>query len=267
MFHTDHSSYIPRQEKQGLNVRKLHTVVVEDDAVQALVIKSFTDRIPELGPVEFHADPLTALETIRAGKVDLLLLDIGLPGMTGFELLERLPKRPHVVIITGDSRHALAGFEEGVVDLLVKPFTLERLLRSVRRAASRARKGATEVGPINAPAARTSVLALRSGRRTLRIPASSVLMAEALGNHVKLHLQDRLLVVNSTMRGIEELLPKDRFIRVHRSYIVALDTIVDVMNDTLFTKQGDVPVGTLYRKDLLERVQTFRGQTSGPTVR
>ena len=114
---------------------------------------------------------------------------------------------------------------------------------------------------------RTQVLVLRSGRRTLRIPASSVFMAEALGNHVKLHLQDRLIVVNSTMKGIEDLLPRDRFVRVHRSYIVAMGTIVEVMNDTVFTKQGEVPVGALYRKDLVERMQAFRGQASGASRR
>ena len=240
-----------------MNVRQLDTVVIEDDPVQVQLLRNFTARIPELGPVVFFSDPMLAMEAIMTSgkKVDLLILDVGLPGISGFELMERLPSEPRIIIITADPVHALEGFERGVVDLLVKPFTLERLLRSVRRAASRSRAAAqTPMAPPGTEE-RSAVLSLRSGRRKLRIPASTIHMAEALGNYVKLHLNDRIMVVNHTFTGIQELLPQDRFVRVHRSYIVALGSIRDFHQDTLFTDNGEVPVGALYRKALMDRLE------------
>ena len=250
---------------KGTNVRKLHTVILEDDVVLLQLLRSYVARIPELGPVEFFTDPVQALETLRSKAVDLLLLDIGLPGISGFQLLERLPSKPHVIIITADADHALEGFEQGAVDLLLKPFTLERLLRSVHRATGRSKNaGNAALATTTGPGDRPVVLSLRSGRSTLRIPARSILMAEALGNYVKLHLNDRVIIVNSTLKTIEKQLPPDLFVRVHRSYIVSLSSIRDIHQDTLFTGHGEVPVGATYRKAVMER-QDISGPAGPPT--
>ncbi len=237
-----------------MNIRKLNTVIVEDDPVHAQLLRHLIRHIPELGPVGFCSTAEEALGTLSTGEVDLLLLDVGLPGASGFELLDQLSSPPQVIITTADGNHAIEGFERGVIDLLVKPFTLERLLRSIHRA--KARYKASELQQSGTPPVQgtPAMLNLRSGRRTVRIPASTVLMAEALGNHVKLHLKDRILVVNCTMKKMEIELPKDRFVRVHRSYIIVIDSALEVVSNVVFTALGEVPLGAMYRKDLRERM-------------
>jgi DNA-binding LytR/AlgR family response regulator len=238
----------------SLALPKLNTVVVEDDPVQTELLRHLVRHIPELGNVKFCSSSEEAIGVLSAGSADLLLLDIGLPGLSGFQLLDELPTPPQVIITTGDDQHALEGFERGVVDLLVKPFTLERLLRSVRRAAARASTSGVQADTVTEVSSSSTTLSVRSGRRTLRIPAAAVLMAEALGNHVKLHLKDRIIVVNCTMKRMESELPTDRFIRVHRSYFIAIEIVLEVISNTVFTKLGEVPLGALYRKNLRDRL-------------
>jgi DNA-binding LytR/AlgR family response regulator len=249
-----HRTSIPHPLEAHMNIRKLNTVVVEDDPVHAQLLRHLIQHTPELGPVEFCSTAEEALGTLSTREVDLLLLDVGLPGASGFELLDQLSSPPQVIITTADGNHAIEGFERGVVDLLVKPFTLERLLRSIHRAKARSMAGSVQL-PVAPPVQGTAALLnLRSGRRTVRISASTVLMAEALGNHVKLHLKDRIMVVNCTMKKMESELPKDRFVRVHRSYIIAIDSALAVVSNVVFTALGEVPLGAMYRKDLRERM-------------
>lgn len=234
--------------------QRLNTLVVEDDPVQTQLLRHLVRQIPELRDVKFCSTSEEAIGVLASGDMDLLLLDIGLPGLSGFELLDQLTSPPQVIIITGNDQHAFEGFERGVVDLLVKPLTLERLLRSVRRAVARTVPGRVQADNVRDENSSSITLSVRSGRRTLRITAASVLMVEAYGNYVKLHLKDHIIVVNSSMKRMESVLPKDRFIRVHRSYFIAINNILEVMPNIVFTQLGEVPLGAIYRKDLMVKM-------------
>jgi DNA-binding LytR/AlgR family response regulator len=242
-------------------VMKLRVVVVEDDPVQLRLIRSHLAKVHEVGEVHCFTHPQDALAHLRAAGADLLLLDIGLPDCTGFDLLSQLSPCPPVVVVTGDPDHALEGYERGVVDLLVKPFTLERLLRSVRRAMAVLSAVPASAAPPSH--ALQDLLSMRSGRRTLRIPISTILHAESLGNHVKLRTHGSLLVVNSTMKAMEDQLPPEGFLRVHRCHIVARRIILDMGGDILFTTLGEVPVGLTYRKQVRQAVAEQGGGSGG----
>jgi two-component system, LytTR family, response regulator LytT len=230
---------------------RLNVVVVEDDHVQIQVIKSYIARVPEIGQVHYFDEPHAALAHLQEHATHLLLLDIGLPDLNGFDLLGRLKSPPLVVIITADPVHALEGYEQGAVDMLTKPFTLERFIKGIRR--TTARLGTPLLDEPEGPDKdRTGTLVFRSGQRMLRIPAGSIIKAEALGNHVKLHLDGRTIIVNATMRAMEEMLIPHGFIRVHRAHIVARRAIVILDGDMLYTRLGEVPIGATYKKHVVQ---------------
>jgi two-component system, LytTR family, response regulator len=224
-------------------------LLVEDDPVQQAVVRNFVERIPELELKAVVACPFEAHELLTTSTIDILLLDIGLPRTSGFELLKQLVSKPQVIILTGDARHALEGFEHGVTDLLVKPYSFERFLRAIYKAMTLHGQQMTAVDTTETHGLKGH-LNVRSGRRLLRIPLASIRVAEAVGNYTKLHLEDGIVIANCTMKRMEELIPGTAFTRTHRSYIVANDFVQGYDRDSVYTYTGEIPIGALYRKQV-----------------
>jgi two-component system LytT family response regulator len=230
---------------------KLRTLIVEDDPVQRVVTRGHVARLPALQLVGMVADATEAVRFMNEGDIDLLILDIGLPGDSGYQLLQRLTAVPATIVTTADPRNALEGFERGVVDLLVKPFTFERFVQAVQRVS----RDAIEKRAL-AAARRTTkqdpTICLSCGRRLVTLPVKDLLLLESLGNHVKVHtLNDRLLAT-VTMKNLEHELEGHGFIRIHRGYIVAESCIQAVEGAQVITTLGRYPLGNLYRRAVLE---------------
>jgi two-component system LytT family response regulator len=238
-----------------LEMGKLRTLIVEDDPVQRIVTRGHVERLPALQLVGVVPDVKEAERSMAEGDIDLLILDIGLPGESGYQFLQRLPSAPATIVTTADPGNALEGFEHGVVDLLVKPFSFERFVQAAQRV------GNSLIGkqPLDStpPAiVKPPVICLACGRRLVTLPINDILVLEALGNHVKVDARNERLLATATMKSMERELKGHGFVRIHRRFIVSGGSIEAVVGAEVITQIGAFPVGNLYRRSVLELLAT-----------
>lgn len=262
--------------------RTLRCLIADDDPSSQALITSYVDRHADLETAAVCGDGIEAANALRQNDVDLLLLDVEMPDMSGLELVESLTDPPAVVIVSGHEEYAIDAFDVAVTDYLVKPVRYARFLKAIDRVMSRqvepvpaVETSAAEVGGDGAapdpsvaadvPAARPSDSDLvgsdhvfvKDGRRFIRVALHDIQWIEAQGDYMLIHTDDDRFMVNTTMKELEEKLPANQFLRVHRSHIVRIDKVKDIEDTTLVIDGKMLPIGPSYRDDLIDRIRTL----------
>jgi len=212
-----------------------------DDEPQALeVIRLHAAKVPFLDLRASFTDAFAALDYLRANRVDLLFLDIKMPDISGIELLAVVPRPPLVVFTTAYSDYAVQGFELDAVDYLLKPFSLARFLKACHKALDA--KGRDAGGE--------AVLFVKTGYEEEKIRLDDLRYVEAEGNYAAYVLENRKLLSRQTLAEVQALLPPDRFVRIHRSFIVAVDRIDKLARQEVTVGKTVIPVGASYEEAL-----------------
>ncbi len=227
----------------------MRCMVVDDDEVCRLLLMHYVDQHEGLSLVASCASAIEAANVLRRERVDLLFLDIEMPGMSGLELLRTLSERPQVVLVTGKEGYALEAFDLEVTDYLLKPAQHAAFLRAVARAERRA-QAPGRVGS-------DRHLFVRQDGRLVKLDLTEVRRIEAKGDYVYIHTSAGSRLVHSTMKALEAKLPPDDFVRVHRSHIVRVDQIVDLDDTTVVVGRDVVPLSEAGRAELLRRLRTL----------
>lgn len=217
-------------------------MIVEDEPLAQQVLKQYIDQHPSLQLTAVCDDALEAHKQLAQYKIDILFLDINLPGISGIKLLRSLPQPPCVIFTTAYPDYAVEGFELDAVDYLVKPFSLERFLKAVNKAISLPGKPFSKEAPGH--------IFLKSDKKVFRVEINDILDAEALGDYVRIRITHTQHLVNSTLRDLLEELPKDRFIRVHKSFAIALNKIEFIEGNYIRISGKDIPIGATYKEEL-----------------
>lgn len=225
-------------------------LIIEDDEVAQQFLRNYLKRLPHLELVNVFTNPLNALPALYNNEIDLLFLDMHLPGMDGLDFLSSLKNPPKVVLTTADPAYALNAYEAGVTDYLVKPYTFERLLKAVNRAISGVEPATTGSTPRH--------IFLKTGRESVRVLVSEILYAEALGALSKVYTSTTLLVVSELLADLHEQLPPGEFIRVHKSYIVSRQSITKISSKFISIQQYQIPIGATYRDQVENLIQENR---------
>jgi DNA-binding LytR/AlgR family response regulator len=222
----------------------------------------YVRKIPYLNLVEACSNPLDAIEILRKKSVDLLFLDIQMPEITGLSLLKALNKKPLVILTTAYSEYALEGYDHDVVDYLLKPITFERFLRAVEKASHRA--GGVPASSVTKESAEPAVqptqpfVFVKDGTKLVKIRWADILFVEGLKDYVTIHTRQQKVVSLQRLKALEEQLPADQFIRVHHSFIVALNAIDAIHKGEIQIGQALIPISDTYKKafkDLIDRNQ------------
>jgi len=192
------------------------------------------------------ATAIEAVQLLRGTRLDLLFLDVEMPGMTGLEMLAAIERAPAVVLVTGNREYAADAFEAGVTDYLVKPVSHARFLKAVQRV--RARRG-------DGHRARDRWIFVRKDRALVRLDLADIRRIEADRDFVVIHTGTTRQRVAGSMEEMESRLPSDLFVRVHRSHIVRVDLIADFEDNSVVIGKDVVPVGRSYRGPLLARIR------------
>lgn len=203
-------------------------VIVEDEEPARTLLVRYLSEIPNIDVVGQFANGFEGLCGIQELLPDILFLDVQLPRLSGFEMLELLPDPPVVVFITAYDQYAVQAFESSAADYLLKPYSQQRLLQAVDRALARIREpgGLRDVEPASiAPKEILDRVVVRTGSKIRIIPVGEILYLEAQDDYVMLHLRDEKHLKERTMRYFEEHLPPDQFVRTHRSWIVQVGAI------------------------------------------
>ncbi len=229
----------------------LKAIAIDDEPIALEVIRSLTDKVTFVEVDGYFTNAFDAMEFIKLNSVDLIFLDIKMPDITGFDFLRAMPSPPMIIFTTAYSEYAVEGFEMDAVDYLLKPFSLTRFLKACNKAYER------QAFRKQLPAAKQtrSHVYVKSGYENIRIEFDDILYAEALGNYVQFVLEHKKVVTRLTMSEAEALLAGNAFLRVHRSYIVSKKNILKFDKKSIWIKQTELPIGSLYLPGLEKAIK------------
>jgi DNA-binding LytR/AlgR family response regulator len=228
----------------------MNCIIVDDDGMSRNAVKHLVAQIPYLNLVGQASSSQEAINLLDNHKVDLLLLDIEMPEMSGLTLIKGLNKPPLIILITSKKEYALEAFEYNVVDYLLKPIALDRFFKAVAKA-----KDILTNSPISIDASLSNSFFIKSNGTFIKIDIRNILWIEALGDYITLHTADnKKYTIHSTMKMIETKLPSDKFIRVHRSYIISVDNISSIDDNVVVIGKQLIPVGAVYKENLTKHL-------------
>ncbi|MBP2615052.1 DNA-binding LytR/AlgR family response regulator [Chryseobacterium jejuense] len=210
-------------------------------------------QVPNLTIVNEYSNAIEAYNHLQNNQVDLIFLDIEMPEMTGIELTKNLSGKDIIIIFTSSNKdYALEAFELNIADYILKPVMPARFLQAVSKAQSilESRKEDVEV-------TKDEFLFVRDSNITRRLKLDDIFYAEAMGDYVKFYTREKMFAIHGKMKTAEERLPKDHFIRVHRSYIVSVGKIDTLQDGGIMINGKFIPVADAYRKALNTRMNVF----------
>ena len=226
----------------------MNYLIVDDEPQARKLLQVYMQTIPHFQLVKLCENAMEAYETLHLHPVDLIFLDIKMPLVSGIDFLRSLKNPPMVILTTAYPKYALEGFELDVIDYLLKPIALPRLLQALEKAQHRKQlAGTTSPLSQNMP-----YLFIKVDHKLVKVNLAGIRLIEGMQNFVKIHLSDRILVAAYTMKALEDLLPANEFIRVHRSFILPVSAIVAINGNVVETSYQDVPIGISYRKTVLK---------------
>lgn len=221
----------------------MKALALDDEPMALEVVRSLAAKVPFVELQACFTDAFQALEYLQREPVELLLVDINMPDISGLEFVRSLPQKPLVIFTTAYAEHAITGFELDAVDYLLKPFSLARFVKACTKARE---LQALRHQRVAAPAAAKDYIFLKSGYEQIKVRYDEILYLEAAGNYVTFVLTGQRLLTRLPMQEALELLPPDGFTRVHRSFVVANSKVDKVERHQVRIAGVYVPVGASY---------------------
>jgi DNA-binding LytR/AlgR family response regulator len=235
---------------------EIKAIIIDDEPLARNVIKEYARKIPTLTISGECEDAISAHSIIQDKQIDLLFLDINMPKLSGIDFLKTLKNPPLVILTTAYSEYALDGFELNVIDYLKKPFSFERFCKAYFRAEELLllKQSVYKTDTIEK---QNDFIFVKSDKKTIKVKIDDILYVEGLGDYIKLYLTDKKLVINLSMKKIENLLPASQFYRIHKSFIISLDKIELIEGNMVKINNTKLPIGNLYRQEFMLLIKNF----------
>lgn len=235
---------------------KIRTLIVDDEPHAIAVLEKYLAQFNQMELVGKCSDAIQAFQLLQQKPVDLMFLDIQMPGIKGTDLLRSLKNPPRVIFTTAYSEYALDGFELNAVDYLLKPISFERFLRAVDKiyqlAESKPRPVITHEAPVSD---HETFIYLKVERKTVKVNVNDILWIESLRDYVKVVIKDQVYITRQKISILEEMLPENRFVRIHRSFIVALGKIDSFYSYSIEVAGHELPIGRNYKQDVQKKLK------------
>ncbi|MEE1943762.1 LytTR family DNA-binding domain-containing protein [Pedobacter sp. KR3-3] len=224
----------------------INYIIVDDEPQARKLIQSYMSALPNYHLAKACANAMEAYEILCTQEIDFMFLDIKMPMVSGIDFLKSLKKPPLVIFTTAFNKYALESYELSVVDYLLKPIAMPRLLNALEKINERLnQKATTAQNPI------TDHLFFKVENKLVRVDLDAILLIESLQNFVKIHLKDKILLTSNSMKSLESKLPTQQFLRVHRSYIVPIKSIIAINGNTIETTYQPIQIGVSYRNEVM----------------
>ena len=228
----------------------MNALIVDDNIIARTTMKQLVSQVHDVVLAAECADAIEAYNLLQKQQIDLILLDIEMPGMTGLELTNNLGiKRPLIIFTTSKKQYAAEAFKLNVADYLVKPIGLARFLQAIDKARELLESAAGSF-ELNLE----EFVFIRDSNIVRRLKIDDILYAEAMGDYVKLYTPQKFYAIHSTFKSVEDRLSTSKFIKVHRSYMVALNKIDTIQDGALIINGKPIPVADAYRAALNKRL-------------
>lgn len=226
----------------------LNCMIVDDEPIARDILTKYIGQIPYLNLVASCEDAFEAMQVLNRGDIDLMVLDINMPRLTGLEMLRSLKRYPAVIITSAYPEYALEGFELAVTDYLLKPFSFPRFVQATEKVV----KGRQEQ-PLAAPEPSTEdFLMVKSDKKLTKVLLGEVSYIEAYGNYIFIYRNGDRVMSKQTLTQFESQLPAGKFIRIHKSFIVSLKAIKYVEGNQVSIGAKMLPIGKVFKENLLK---------------
>jgi DNA-binding LytR/AlgR family response regulator len=225
-------------------------IIVEDEVLAQQVIQSHLAKTPQLELVAICQNALEARDVLETKEVDLIFLDLQLPGMTGLHFLRSFPDPPLVIITTAYAEHALESYEFNVFDYLLKPISYERFFKAINKLLN----GRLISQPTPAKEDWGDHVFIKSGSKFFKVNFSEIIYVQGMRDYLQIHTKEHRLVIHQTMNEFEKSLPSRQFIRVHKSYLVAVHHIKIIYGNSIEVDQVTIPIGNNYKNNVLKMI-------------
>jgi DNA-binding LytR/AlgR family response regulator len=236
---------------------KTKCLIIDDEPLARDLMRSHISKLENFEIVAECGDAMKAMQELRDKKVDLMFMDIQMPQITGIEFLKILKNPPKVIITTAYREYALDSFELDVVDYLLKPITFERFLKSVNKYY----QVTQEEAQISAPVAEVSLaqeeafIYVKENKRVIKVNLNEILYIEGLSEYVQIYTDKKRIITKTSMTNLEEKLPNDSFLRIHKSFIVSMPRIEAFTAHTIEVPGKELPIGRSYKNSVLNALQ------------
>lgn len=233
----------------------IRCLAVDDETLALDLLEDNISKVPFLQLVKRCKNAFEAIEVLQKEKIDLIFLDIQMPGITGIQFLQSLTSNPMIIFITAYNKYALDGFELNVLDYLVKPVPFERFLKAANKALELYNLRNKTVEPSNTEQ-KEDFIFVNSEYNLIKVKLADITHVEGLKDYIKIHTSTstKPVITRLSLKSIEEKLPASKYIRVHKSYIVSLDKITSIRKNRIKLGETEVPISEFYRENLFKLI-------------
>lgn len=228
-------------------MNRYQCIIIEDEPLAQNVLKNYIGEQPALELLAVCNDALEAQPILTQQNIQLIFLDINLPKLSGMNFIKTLIRPPLVIFTTAYPEFAVEGFELNAVDYLLKPFSFERFLKAVNKAFEKLNTSSTQS---NDPG-KTPFIFLKADKKIHKVDLDSIYYVEAIGDYMKVVTDSGQLIINETMKKLQEELPATSFVRIHKSFIISRNRIKYIEGNYVQVEDKSIPIGATYRNDVL----------------
>ena len=237
------------------NAHAFSCLIVDDEPMARDVIRRYVEKLPLLKLVGECSNAIDAIVFLQNNHVDLIFLDIRMPELLGTDLVKSLQNPPRIIFTSAYPEYALEGYELDVADYLLKPVKFERFIKAVHKAFRITEQEAPPQAAIQKTG--SDMIYIRVDRKLVKIVLSELLFIESAKDYVKLFVQDRYYITRQTISSLEAMLNAHEFVRIHRSYIVAIDKVQSFNNESVTIQNKELPIGKFYRNDFQKATANY----------
>ncbi len=227
-------------------------IIIEDEPLATEILVDYLNQLPQIELLATFPDALYASSFLRQQKVELIFLDLHLPRLKGFDFLKTLTYTPQVIVTTAYHHYALESYDLQVLDYLLKPIEFSRLLKAVNKL-----KPPVPTESTSNPFGDRPFHFFNVNKKQVKVWLDEILYVESQREYVCLYLEDRKIITKATITSMSELLKEQRFLRIHRSFLVALDKIQAYSASKIELPGQDLPIGRSYRQEVLKQLETW----------
>ncbi|PKA99844.1 LytTR family two component transcriptional regulator [Flavobacteriaceae bacterium MAR_2009_75] len=233
----------------------MNCIIVDDEASARAIVTQLCSKVPDLDIIEQFESAVDAIKFLNQQNVDVVFLDIHMPGFTGVDFVQTLKNPPHIVLTTSDTEFAIEAYEyEAIVDYLVKPITHERFHKSIlklKKVMSRSTQTSDETDESSTP---SNDLYVNIDRRLIKLKLNEIQVIEAKGDYIEIKLEKDTYRVHTTLKKIKDKLPEKTFLQIHRSFIINFTKIIDIEDNSVLIGKNVVPISRSNRPELMRRL-------------
>ena len=253
-----------------LQSKKIKCLVIDDEPPAREILKKYIAGVDLLHLAGECSNAVETLSFLQNNSVDLLFLDIKMPHILGTSFLRTLKNPPKVIFTTAFRKYAVEGFDLNAVDFLLKPISFERFLQAVNKVMQMNIDVAANSNPLSETLSDQShpFLYFRADRKMVKVFLEDILFIESLKDYIKVVTTHKVIISKQSISSLDEMLPKDAFIRVHRSYIIAVNKIDTYNSDTIEIGKKEIPIGRLFKHDVnrIINIPSLKNGTSKQSI-